>query len=65
MTLDNDVVSGGVGQARSNLDRMVRKVSQRRQCVNNHLSEEKLPATHRPGAKAFHSGIGNLKERSS
>lgn len=24
--------------------------------MNNHLSEEKLPATHRPGAKALHSG---------
>lgn len=23
--------------------------------MNNHLSEEELPATHRPGAKAFHS----------
>lgn len=22
--------------------------------MNNHLSEEELPATHRPGAKAFH-----------
>lgn len=56
MNLDNDVVSG----ARSNFERMVRKVSQRREHVNNHLSEEKLPATQRSGGKAF--PVGELQE---